>query len=172
MSNPKPFWQTLKLILSVLMVLLFYLEKISLTSISLHDPIMQGSVIPFSDITGYLLQGTLLGLNMVLIPMFIFIAAYLTQGSTIKEIYQSLLPAFITYCAFQLINTIPLLLEDRFSWQALLLFPLDGVWFILAVPVWQGLSFCLSAFSGNWLFKAGLFLLFFIVFMLWVLGIL
>lgn len=164
-SEPKPFWQTLKWMLSVLMVLLFFLDKIPLSAISgnlsaMHESTILGVTISFSEIEVSLLRGILLGLNMVLIPMFIFIAAYLSQGSTIKEINHGVLPAFITYSAFQLINTIPILLKGHFSWEALLLFPLDGVWFILAVPFWQWFSLWLSHFNFHWSFKGILFLLF------------
>ncbi|UNM95399.1 hypothetical protein MMG00_09185 [Ignatzschineria rhizosphaerae] len=162
-SEPKPFWQTLKWMLSVLMVLLFFLDKIPLSAISgnlsaMHESTILGVTISFSEIEVSLLRGILLGLNMVLIPMFIFIAAYLSQGSTIKEINHGVLPAFITYSAFQLLNTIPLLLEGHFSWLAFFLSPLDGVWFILAVPFWQWFSLWLSGFNLGSIAKVLLFL--------------
>lgn len=159
MSGAKPFWQTLKWMLSVLMVLLFFLEKISLSTTPLYEFQVGGFEVPLTEIMGSFLEGSLLGLNIVLIPMFIFIAAYLTQDQGLKEIRQSLLPAVITYSAFQLINTIPLLFAGHFSWEALLLFPLDGVWFILAVPVWQWLSLCLLPFKRHIILKGALFLL-------------
>lgn len=189
---PKPFWQTLKWILSVSMVLTFFLEKISFGALSLSE---LGSVFPlvsFQDLGGFnggiqaakwhgislhndggsllslraesslvvILQGVLLALNMLLIPMFIFIAAYLTQKSTWTMINQSVLPAVITYSAFQGINTIPAFLAGNFSWNALLLFPLDGVWFILAVPFWRWGSLGIAYLKPSRFLKCLLFCLF------------
>ncbi len=119
-NRSKPFWQTLRFILSSLMVLTFYLENLMTK--------------------GEGVSGVLFAFNTTLIPMFVFIAGILSQGMDRKAIYQAFLPAIITCTAFQLINTIPVIIRGDFSWGNFFRFPLDGVWFILATPIWQWVS--------------------------------
>lgn len=117
---PKPFWQTLRFILSNLIVLSYFLVRVT----------------PESRI----LDGVVFTLDTFLIPMFVFIAAYLTQDISLKEIKKAVIPAIITCSGFQLINTIPAIIAGEFSLLKFFIEPLDGVWFIIAVPLWQGFS--------------------------------
>lgn len=117
---PKPFWQTLRFILSNLIVLAYFLVR----------------VVP----ENLVINGIVFTLDTFLIPMFVFIAAYLTQDISLKEIKKAIVPAIITCSAFQLINTVPLIIAGKFSLERFFSEPLDGVWFIIAVPLWQGFS--------------------------------
>ena len=117
---PKPFWQTLRFILSNLIVIAYYLGQIK--------PEME------------MVNGILFAMNTVMIPMFVFIAAYLTQDIKTSDINRAILPAIITCTAFQLINTVPIIIRGEFSLLDFFIKPLDGVWFIIAVPLWQWFS--------------------------------
>ncbi len=119
-DTPKPFWQTLRFMLSSLMVLTYYLDSLWLPS------------------TG--VEGLIIAFNTTLIPMFVFISGYLAKDITKAEIRHAVIPAIITCYGFQIIDTIPLIVRDEFSWLNFFIMPLDGVWFILAVPVWQWLG--------------------------------
>lgn len=119
-DTPKPFWQTLRFMLSSLMVLTYYLDRL---------------LVPSAGV-----EGLMIAFNTTLIPMFVFISGYLSRDITKADIRRSVIPAIITCYGFQMIDTIPLILRGEFSWVNFFIMPLDGVWFILAVPVWQWVS--------------------------------
>ncbi len=85
-SVGQPYWPTLKLILSSLIVFNFYLNLVDKSKYSL--------LITVFDLT--------------LIPMFVFIVAFITKNTTWKELKSHLLPALIIYFTFQTIDMAPL----------------------------------------------------------------
>ncbi|HHR6028156.1 TPA: acyltransferase family protein [Providencia alcalifaciens] len=124
-----PNWQTLKLILSSLIVFNFYLN-----------------IVP-SVKSDYSILINLF--DLVLIPMFVFIAAYTSRGISWQNWRAHLIPPLIIYVTFQSIDAIPLYFTNRLSVEEYLLFPQNGVWFFLAVPIWQAIFLLLPPFIKN-----------------------
>ncbi|ODQ04792.1 MULTISPECIES: acetyltransferase [Enterobacterales] len=114
-SNTQPYWPTLKLILSSFIVFNFYLNLADKNKVWLLIDIF----------------------NLTLIPMFVFIVAFVTKNTTWKSLKLSLLPSFIIYLTFQTVDAIPLYFSDQLSLKLYILEPQNGVWFFLAIPVWQ-----------------------------------
>ncbi|MDR2989567.1 MAG: hypothetical protein LBU59_03670 [Providencia alcalifaciens] len=124
-----PNWQTLKLILSSLIVFNFYLNV---------NPTVKSDYSILIEI-----------FDWVLIPMFVFIAAYLSKGILWQGWRAHLIPPLIIYFTFQTIDAIPLYFTNRLSVEEYLLFPQNGVWFFLAVPIWQAVFLLLPSFIKN-----------------------
>lgn len=111
----QPHWPTLKLILSSFIVFSFYLNLADKSKVSF--------LIDIFDLT--------------LIPMFVFIVAFVTKNTTWKSLKFSLLSSFIIYLTFQTVDAIPLYFSGELSLKVYILDPQNGVWFFLATPVWQ-----------------------------------
>lgn len=111
----QPYWPTLKLILSSLIVFNFYLNLADKNKISF--------LIGIFDLT--------------LIPMFVFIVAFVTKNATWKSLKLSLLSSLIIYITFQTVDAIPLYFSGELSLKLYIFEPQNGVWFFLATPVWQ-----------------------------------
>ncbi|EOV8088119.1 acetyltransferase [Providencia sp. PROV032] len=127
-NNDQPYWPTLKLMLSSLIVFNFYLNLVDKSKYSL--------LINVFDLT--------------LIPMFVFIVAFITKNTTWKELLSHLLPAFIIYFTFQTIDMLPLYFTGELTLKAFLLSPQYGVWFFLATPIWQAVFLLLpESFKSN-----------------------
>lgn len=124
-----PNWQTLKLILSSLIVFNFYLNV---------NPNVKSDYSILIEV-----------FDWVLIPMFVFIAAYLSKGISWQSWRSHLLPPLIIYFTFQTIDAIPLYFTNRLTIEEYLLFPQNGVWFFLAVPIWQAVFLLLPPFIKN-----------------------
>ncbi|WP_066745780.1 acyltransferase family protein, partial [Proteus myxofaciens] len=77
--------------------------------------------------------------NLTLIPMFVFISAYTTKTITWREWRSHLLSAIIIYVTFQTIDMIPFYFSGKLSFSLYFLTPQNGVWFFLAVPIWQAI---------------------------------
>nr|ELR5111469.1 acetyltransferase [Providencia stuartii] len=118
----QPYWPTLKLMLSSLIVFNFYLN--------LSDKNKVSFLISIFDLT--------------LIPMFVFIVAFVTKNTTWKSLRLSLLSPLIIYVTFQTIDAIPLYFSGELSLKTYLLEPQNGVWFFLATPIWQAFFLLLS----------------------------
>ncbi|VTP81871.1 Uncharacterised protein [Proteus vulgaris] len=84
----QPYWPTLKLILSSLIVFSFYLKQSQLHDFSL--------LIDVFDLT--------------LIPMFVFIIAFISKKGTWESWRNNLLASLVIYGTFQTIDMIPPLL--------------------------------------------------------------
>ncbi|BBV05046.1 acetyltransferase [Providencia rettgeri] len=124
----QPYWPTLKLILSSLIVFNFYLNLVDKNKYSL--------LITVFDLT--------------LIPMFVFIVAFITKNTTWKELKSHLLPAFIIYFTFQTIDMVPLYFTSELTFKKYLFSPQYGVWFFLATPIWQAVFLLLpESFKSN-----------------------
>lgn len=121
-----PDWQTLKLTLSSLIVFNFYLN--AFYNIKCGHPIL-------IEI-----------LNHGLIPMFVFIAAYTSKGISWHNWCDKLVPEVIIYVTFQTVSAIMLYSEGQLTIREYLLFPQNGVWFFLAIPVWQSVFLSLPSF--------------------------
>lgn len=135
-----PNWPTLKLILSSLIVFNYYL------SINLNierDTSLLGAFF-----------------NLTLIPMFVFIAAYTTKEITWKEWRSHLLSAIIIYVTFQTIDMIPYYFSGDLSLSLYFLAPQNGVWFFLAVPIWQALFLLLPRLCLKNQFRLSIILIF------------
>lgn len=124
-----PDWQTLKLILSSFIVFNFYLN--SFCNIK-HE---------YSILIEILNHG--------LIPMFVFIAAYTGKGISWHSWYDNLVPAAIIYITFQTVAAVILYSDNQLTIREYLLFPQNGVWFFLAVPVWQSVFLSLPSFMKH-----------------------
>lgn len=111
----QPYWPTLKLILSSFIVFNFYLNLADKNKVSF-----------FIDI-----------FDLTLIPMFVFIVAFVTKNTTWKSLKLSLLSSFIIYLTFQTVDAIPLYFSGELSLNTYIFEPQNGVWFFLATPVWQ-----------------------------------
>ncbi|MEQ4706859.1 acetyltransferase [Providencia huaxiensis] len=116
-NSEQPYWPTLKLMLSSLIVFNFYLNLVDKNKYSL--------IINAFDLT--------------LIPMFVFIVAFITKNTTWKELQSHLLPAFIIYFTFQTIDMLPLYFTGELTLKTYLFSPQYGVWFFLATPIWQAI---------------------------------
>lgn len=127
--NTLPNWQLLKLILSSLIVLSFYL-----------------SFNPQNKETFSLLINVF---NLTLIPMFVFISGYTTKEISWHDWPSHILPALIIYVTFQSIDMIPLYFNGTLELRSYLLLPQHGVWFFLAVPIWQLAFLSMPAFIKN-----------------------
>lgn len=125
--NEQPYWPTLKLILSSLIVLNFYLS--------------------FMEIHAVFLLGKIF--NLTLIPMFVFIVAFITKSTTWVNWRNNVAPAIIIYCTFQTIDSIPLYFSGDLSLKKYILFPQNGVWFFLATPIWQAIFLLLPKTIKN-----------------------
>lgn len=125
----KPYWPTLKLILSSLIVFNFYLNLAHKEKLSY--------LIGIFDLT--------------LIPMFVFIVAFITKNTTWKTLRLNLLSSIIIYLTFQTVDAIPLYFTGELSLKTYILSPQNGVWFFLATPVWQAIFLLLppNAKSNN-----------------------
>lgn len=139
-----PHWQTLKLMLSSLIVFNFYLGSNLLNKTQF-----------------FWLEKVF---NLSLIPMFVFIAAYTTKNMTWKEWRLHLSPAIIIYFIFQTVDCILLYFEGEFCLTRYFLFPQNGVWFFLAVPIWQAFflllpSYLFRHFISRLLFLIAIFIL-------------
>ncbi|QLR06396.1 acyltransferase family protein [Providencia rettgeri] len=128
-NRPLPNWQTLKLILSSLIVFNFYLNV---------NPAVKSDYSILIEV-----------FDWVLIPMFVFIAAYLSKGILWQGLRAHLIPPLIIYFTFQTIDAIPLYFTNRLTIEEYLLFPQNGVWFFLAVPIWQAVFLLLPSFIKN-----------------------
>ncbi|HEQ1856795.1 TPA: hypothetical protein VEO38_000291 [Providencia alcalifaciens] len=128
-NRPLPNWQTLKLILSSLIVFNFYLNV---------NPTVRSDCSILIEV-----------FDWVLIPMFVFIAAYLSKGILWQGWRNHLIPPLIIYFTFQTIDATPLYFTNRLSIEEYLLFPQNGVWFFLAVPIWQAVFLLLPSFIKN-----------------------
>ena len=117
LSLHQPYWPALKLILSSLIVLNFYFHLIDQPDILL----------------------LINAFNLTLIPMFVFIVAFVTKNTTWQTWRYSLIPALIIYLTFQTIDAIPLYYSNQLNLSIYLFFPQNGVWFFLATPVWQAI---------------------------------
>lgn len=111
----QPYWPTLKLILSSFIVFNFYLNLADKNKILLLNDIF----------------------NLTLIPMFVFIVAFVTKNITWKSLKLSLLSSIIIYLTFQTVDAIPLYFSGKLSLNTYIFEPQNGVWFFLATPVWQ-----------------------------------
>ncbi|MCO8052344.1 acetyltransferase [Proteus penneri] len=111
----QPYWPTLKLILSSFIVFNFYLNLADKNKILLLIDIF----------------------NLTLIPMFVFIVAFVTKNITWKSLKLSLLSSIIIYLTFQTVDAIPLYFSGELSLNTYIFEPQNGVWFFLATPVWQ-----------------------------------
>ncbi|EPL9571151.1 acetyltransferase [Providencia rettgeri] len=124
----QPYWPTLKLILSSLIVFNFYLNLVDKNKASF--------LISIFDLT--------------LIPMFVFIVAFVTKNASWKSLKLSLLPSIIIYLIFQTVDAIPLYFSGQLSLKLYLFEPQNGVWFFLATPVWQAFFLLLpQKFKSN-----------------------
>lgn len=121
-----PNWQTLKLVLSSLIVFNFYLNVNSNTKPD------------YSALTEIL--------DWTLIPMFVFIAAYTSKGISWQNWRINLIPSIIIYFTFQTAGAIILYLTKQLTFEEYLFFPQNGVWFFLAVPIWQSVFLLLPSF--------------------------
>ncbi|OTG86998.1 hypothetical protein B9T31_05150 [Acinetobacter sp. ANC 4558] len=124
-----PHWQTLKLILSSLIVFNFYLN------INSDVKYNYSILIEIFD--------------MVLIPMFVFLAAYTSKGISWNNWRAHLAPAFIIYFTFQTVSAITLYFTNNLSLKEYILFPQNGVWFFLAVPIWQSIFLFMPSMMKN-----------------------
>ncbi|HGN1705867.1 TPA: acetyltransferase [Providencia rettgeri] len=115
--SEQPYWPTLKLMLSSLIVFNFYLSFIDI-----HKTFLLSKVF-----------------NLTLIPMFVFIVAFITKSTTWVNWRNNVLPVMIIYFTFQSIDFIPIYFSGDFSFEKYILFPQNGVWFFLATPVWQAI---------------------------------
>lgn len=119
-----PNWPLLKLILSSLIVFNYYLSiNINIE----HDTSLLKTIF-----------------NLTLIPMFVFISGYTTKTITWREWRSHLLSAIIIYVTFQTIDMIPFYFSGNLSFSLYFLTPQNGVWFFLAVPIWQAIFLLLS----------------------------
>lgn len=123
----QPYWPTLKLILSSLIVFSFYLKKSQLHDFSL--------LIDVFDLT--------------LIPMFVFIIAFISKKGTWESWRNNLLASLVIYGTFQTIDMIPLYYSGQFDLNTYLIFPQNGVWFFLATPIWQAFFLLLPSYIKN-----------------------
>lgn len=114
-NNDQPYWPSLKLILSSLIVFSFYLNLVDKNKFSL--------LISIFDLT--------------LIPMFVFIVAFATKNITWETLRYNLLPSIIIYFTFQTVDMIPLYYSGEFNLKYYFFSPQSGVWFFLAIPIWQ-----------------------------------
>lgn len=103
----QPYWPTLKLMLSSLIVFNFYLNLADKNKVSFFISIF----------------------DLTLIPMFVFIVAFVTKNTTWKSLRLSLLSPLIIYVTFQTIDAIPLYFSGELSLKTYLLEPQNGVWF-------------------------------------------
>ncbi len=123
----QPYWPTLKLILSSLIVFSFYLKQSQIHDFSL--------LINVFDLT--------------LIPMFVFIVAFISKKGTWESWRNNLLAALVIYGTFQTIDMIPLYYSGQFDLNTYLIFPQNGVWFFLATPIWQAFFLLLPSYIKN-----------------------
>ncbi|KGA56286.1 acetyltransferase [Proteus sp. G2639] len=123
----QPYWPTLKLILSSLIVFSFYLKQSQLHDFSL--------LIDVFDLT--------------LIPMFVFIIAFISKKGTWESWRNNLLASLVIYGTFQTIDMIPLYYSGQFDLNTYLIFPQNGVWFFLATPIWQAFFLLLPSYIKN-----------------------
>lgn len=123
----QPYWPTLKLILSSLIVFSFYLKQSQIHDFSL--------LINVFDLT--------------LIPMFVFIVAFISKKATWESWRNNLLAALVIYGTFQTIDMIPLYYSGQFDLNTYLIFPQNGVWFFLATPIWQAFFLLLPSYIKN-----------------------
>ncbi|WP_219410031.1 acetyltransferase [Proteus terrae] len=123
----QPHWPTLKLILSSLIVFSFYLKQSQIHEFSL--------LINVFDLT--------------LIPMFVFIVAFISKKGTWESWRNNLLAALVIYGTFQTIDMIPLYYSGQFDLNTYLIFPQNGVWFFLATPIWQAFFLLLPSYIKN-----------------------
>ncbi|WP_368872176.1 acetyltransferase [Proteus terrae] len=123
----QPHWPTLKLILSSLIVFSFYLKQSQIHDFSL--------LINVFDLT--------------LIPMFVFIVAFISKKGTWESWRNNLLAALVIYGTFQTIDMIPLYYSGQFDLNTYLIFPQNGVWFFLATPIWQAFFLLLPSYIKN-----------------------
>ncbi len=123
-NRNQPYWPTLKLILSSLIVFNFYLNLNNKHDFSL--------LINIFDLT--------------LIPMFVFIVAFITKNTKWKSWRHHLLPPLIIYFTFQTIDVIPIYFSGQLDLNTYLLFPQNGVWFFLATPIWQAIFLLLPSY--------------------------
>ncbi|QAV24374.1 acetyltransferase [Proteus hauseri] len=121
-NNDQPYWPSLKLILSSLIVFNFYLNLVDKNKFSL--------LINIFDLT--------------LIPMFVFIVAFSTKNITWETLRYNLLPSIIIYFTFQTVDMIPLYYSGEFNLKYYFFSPQSGVWFFLAIPIWQAFFLVLS----------------------------
>ncbi|OAT48002.1 acetyltransferase [Providencia heimbachae] len=126
-NRNQPYWPTLKLILSSLIVFNFYLN--------LNDEHDFSLLIRIFDLT--------------LIPMFVFIVAFITKNTTWKSWRNHLIPPLIIYFTFQTIDAIPLYFSGQLDLNTYLLFPQHGVWFFLATPIWQAIFLLFPSYIKN-----------------------
>lgn len=124
-----PDWQTLKLILSSFIVFNFYLNASCNIK---HEYSLLIEI-----------------LNHGLIPMFVFIAAYTSKGISWHNWYNNLVPAVIIYITFQTVAAVILYSDNQLTIREYLLFPQNGVWFFLAIPVWQSVFLSLPSFMRH-----------------------
>lgn len=87
----QPYWPTLKLILSSLIVFSFYLKQSQLHDFSL--------LIDVFDLT--------------LIPMFVFIIAFISKKGTWESWRNNLLASLVIYGTFQTIDMIPSIIQGN-----------------------------------------------------------
>ena len=125
----QPYWPTLKLILSSLIVFNYYLG------------------LNFS--IKYDLSLLITIFNLTLIPMFVFIAAYTTKNITWKIWRHRLIPSVIIYITFQTVDSISHYLSGTLTLRSYLLFPQNGVWFFLATLIWQSVFLLLPSSIKN-----------------------
>ncbi|MEQ5201768.1 acetyltransferase [Providencia rettgeri] len=116
-DNNQPYWPTLKLILSSLIVFNFYLNLVDKNKYALLINTFEST----------------------LIPMFVFIVAFITKNTTWKGLQSHLFPAVIIYFTFQTIDMLPLYFTGELTLRTYLLSPQYGVWFFLATPIWQAI---------------------------------
>lgn len=116
-KSNQPYWPTVKFILSSFIVFNYYL--------SLSDKGNSLLLIKFFDFT--------------LIPMFVFITAFMTKNIAWRSWYYNLFSSIIIYLTFQTIDSIPFYFLDELNLKDYLFFPKYGVWFFLAVPIWQAI---------------------------------
>ncbi|HHE6467610.1 TPA: acetyltransferase [Providencia rettgeri] len=127
-NNDQPYWPTLKLMLSSLIVFNFYLNLVDKNKYSLLINIF----------------------DLILIPMFVFIVAFITKNTTWKGLKSHLLPAVIIYFTFQTIDMLPLYFTGELTLRTYLFSPQYGVWFFLATPIWQTIFLLLpKSFKSN-----------------------
>lgn len=128
-----PNWPLLKLILSSLIVVNFYL---GIDSTYKQD---------FSLLINIL--------NLSLIPMFVFIASYTTKSIDWKSWRLHFISSVIIYVTFQTIDAIPLYAKGELDWYVYLFYPQNGVWFFLAIPIWQAIFLFLpSSIKNNYIY--------------------
>ncbi len=123
----QPYWPTLKLILSSLIVFSFYLKQSQIHDFSLLSNVF----------------------DLTLIPMFVFIVAFISKKATWESWRNNLLAALVIYGTFQTIDMIPLYYSGQFDLNTYLIFPQNGVWFFLATPIWQAFFLLLPSYIKN-----------------------